>query len=78
MVRLFNGETGAMLGAIPDAQLEFLARELEEESATDQDYYIDLDTLEILERDGADPSLVALLRNAIGSQQGIEVRWEKE
>jgi len=40
MPKLYNATTGAELGEITDEQLEFLQDQLEEESAEDQDYYI--------------------------------------
>lgn len=77
MPQLFNADTGDHIGEISEAQLAFLVSEMEEESAEDQDYYIDIDMLEVLKEDGADPALVELIAKAIGGRQDISIRWEK-
>ena len=78
MIKLYVKETGKFLGTITDKQLQFLIDQLEEESADDTDYYITTATLEMLEQAGADPALVTLLRQALGENEGVEVRWERE
>jgi processive 1,2-diacylglycerol beta-glucosyltransferase len=78
MVELRDAERGTPLGTISDEQLRFLIDELEEESATDQDYYINAGTIEMLEADGADAELVGILRQALGGREGVEVRWSRE
>lgn len=75
MVQIFDSETNTLLGTITDSQLRFLSNELEEESATDQDYYLESATVDLLEQDGADAPLVALLRTALAGRDGVEVRW---
>jgi hypothetical protein len=50
--------------------LQFLIDELEEESATDQDYYIDAMTIDMLQQDGGEANLIALRRNALGAREG--------
>jgi processive 1,2-diacylglycerol beta-glucosyltransferase len=76
MIVLFDSQTGAELGAITTQQLAFLTSQLEEESAEDQDYYINLPTVDLFTRRGADPALVDLLRQALGSREEMEIRWE--
>ena len=63
MIQLHDKETGKALGSITEAQLQFLKEQLEEESARDQDYYVNADTIDTFEKNGADPGLVALLRS---------------
>ena len=77
MFNLYNNETGALLGQLSEAELATLTRNLEEESAEDQDYYIMSDTVDLLEARGADAKLVAMLRTAIGTEEGAEVRWSR-
>ena len=77
MINLFDNDTGAALGQITDAQLQFLIDQLEEESADDTDYYINQATLDMFEEQGADPALVALLRSCLGARDEMEIRWEK-
>jgi hypothetical protein len=78
MVQLYDAEQGTRLGAISERQLQFLIESLEEESTTDQDYYLTGATIDMLEEDGADAELVGLLRGALGEREGIDVRWERE
>ena len=78
MIRLFDVETDAPLGTITEAQLEFLIEELEEESSTDRDYFINTATVEMLEEDGADAALLTVLRDALADRDEMEVRWASE
>lgn len=75
MTQLFDKETGTPIGEINDAQLQFLLDQLEEESATDRDYYINQDTLAVFESGGVDSALLALLRGAMGGREEMEIRW---
>jgi hypothetical protein len=77
MIRLHDAERGTPLGSITEEQLQFLIDELEEDSSTDRDYYIDAATVDMLEADGADPALVALLRTALAGRDGMDVRWSQ-
>lgn len=77
-IRLYNKDSGTLLGEITEAQLQNLVDLLEEESATDQDYYVDADTLEIMAEEGADEALLALIRPHVGEDEGIEIEWKKE
>jgi hypothetical protein len=68
-------ETGRSLGEIGEAQLRQLFDLLEEESEADRDYWIDEATLELLAERGADPALVARLRDALAGREGFDVAW---
>lgn len=76
-IRLYNNETGEVLADITEEHLQFLQDHLEEESSTDQDYYIDQATLDLFEQAGADSTLLSILRQAIGPQEGIDIRWSR-
>jgi hypothetical protein len=78
MVQLYDAERGTRLGEITDAQLQSLMDSLEEESPTDQDYYLTAETIDMLEGDGADAGLVSLLREALAGREGMDVRWARE
>jgi hypothetical protein len=78
MAKLHDGETGAFIGTIDDAQLQFLADHLEEESPGDQDYYLDQPTLDMLEEEGAPPALLELLRKALSGREGMDIRWSHD
>jgi hypothetical protein len=77
MAKLINAESGAVIGEISDDQLEFLVEQLEEEDDADEDYYLDLETIDLLEEAGADDALIMLLRRALGSSEAIDVRWTR-
>lgn len=78
MIQLYDAERGTRLGAISEEQLRSLTDELEEESATDQDYYLTPATIDMLESDGADPELIRLLRAALAGREGMDIRWARE
>jgi processive 1,2-diacylglycerol beta-glucosyltransferase len=77
MVTLTDKETGRTVGTISDEHLQFLLDQLVEESADDQDYYINRDTLEMFEEDGADPALIDVLRRALGEREEMEIEWSR-
>jgi processive 1,2-diacylglycerol beta-glucosyltransferase len=77
MVKLFDAESGEPLGSISEDQLEYLMSELEEESTTDRDYYVDAATVDMLEEDGADPELIGVLRGILEEREGRDIRWEQ-
>lgn len=78
LIQLRDKNTNQVLGTIDDDDLRFLVDELEEESPTDQDYYFDSDTIDMLEDDGAPATLVSLLRHVLGTQDGMEITWERQ
>jgi hypothetical protein len=77
MPRLYNKQTNALMGNVTESDIDCLVDVLEEEDSKDVDYYIDLDTVDILEDNGASRELVTMLRAAIGAGEGVDVRWEK-
>jgi len=77
MIQLRDKETGAFVGTITEAQLQFLMDQLEEESTEDKDYYINQATLDLFEERGADADLLALLRQALGTREDIEIEWSQ-
>lgn len=78
MITLHNKDTGALIGELSEAQLQSLIDLLVEESAEDQDYYIDSTTLDYLAENGADEALLALLRPHVPEgEEGIEIEWRE-
>ncbi len=77
MFRLFNNDTDEEIGRITEEQLQFLIDNLEEEDIEDTDYYIDRDTLLFLEEIGCDSDLLGMLKESMGEEKGIEIRYEK-
>lgn len=78
MIQVYDKNTGVMLGTITQEQLKFLVAQLEEESTTDQDYFIDAATIEMLQTAGVDPDLLQLLQDALGDRKGMEILWEED
>ena len=77
MIQLHDKETGAWIGTITEENLRFLIDQLEEESRTDQDYYINETTIDNFEEGGADKGLISLLRGALNGRTEMEVRWSR-
>ncbi len=77
MVKLYDKASGNFLGEISEQELKFLIDRLEEESETDDDYYLDRDTLDFLKEKGMDEALTALLEGALGANDSIEIRYER-
>ncbi|MFO7633167.1 MAG: hypothetical protein R6W76_11535 [Caldilinea sp.] len=75
--RIYNNESGDLLGEVTESELNSLISLLEEESAEDRDYYITADTIDFLETKGGGAALIALLRKALGDQAGVEIRWSR-
>ncbi len=75
MIVLYDNRSGAEIGRIDRAQLDFLISYLEEESAADQDYYINQATVDLLASKGGDAHLIELLRAALGEREDMEIRW---
>jgi hypothetical protein len=77
MIDLYINDTNELVGSITEADLRVLVDALEEESEDDQDYWIDKATIDVLGDGRATEHLLNLLRKAVGSSDGVEVRWEK-
>ena len=76
-IRLIDKNSGANLGEIAHEDMKLLIDQLEEEHSRDRDYFIDANTIDILEHAGAGPRLLALLREAVGTSEGVDIRWEE-
>jgi hypothetical protein len=77
MIDLYNATTNTLIGSITQSELQTLVDRLEEESTTDRDYYIDQATIEMLGDGNATDHLLQLLRAALGSDEGVEIRWQQ-
>ena len=77
MIDLYNKQTNQLIGSVTESELELLIDTLEEESADDQDYYIDAATIEYLGDGRATEHLLQLLRAAVGTAEGVEIRWQR-
>jgi hypothetical protein len=76
MINVYDESNGQLLGTITEAQLMFLIGEMEEESTTDRDYYVNAMTVDMMEADGADKNLIAFLRKALNGREDMDIRWE--
>lgn len=77
MADLYDTGSNRHVGSISDDELQFLKDALEEESSSDDDYYIDGATIDMLEERGATAHLLGLLRTAVGASEGVDLRWEQ-
>jgi hypothetical protein len=77
MIDLFDSASDRHVGSISDGELQFLVDALEEESSSDDDYFIEGRTIELLEERGASPHLLDVLRRAVGASAGVELRWKR-
>jgi hypothetical protein len=77
MIDLYNTADNTLLGSITEADLQVLIDALEEESTEDQDYYIDAATIDLIADGKASDHLVGLLRGALGSAEGVDIRWSR-
>jgi processive 1,2-diacylglycerol beta-glucosyltransferase len=77
MIKLHDKNTQELIGEINEKQLQFLIDELVEEDSTDQDYYINRDQLDQLEKKGGDETLIQMLRDALGTKDDMDIIWTK-
>ncbi len=77
MIKLTLKDTGAFLGTIEEADLQLLVDQLEEEHEEDTDYYVCPETIDILAESGASAALLKILKEAVGSSEGVDIAWKK-
>ena len=78
MIELRDLETGQVVVSITDEQFQFMKDQLEEESEMDTDYYLNRETIDMLEGNGADPQLINLLRQALGDRNEMDLQWSRK
>lgn len=76
-VRISDKATGSSIGSVSREEFQFLVDQLEEESSTDADYFIDTATIDMLEDNGGSAMLVTMLRAAVGDSEGIDITWQQ-
>jgi hypothetical protein len=77
MIDLYDLSTNQLIGAITEADLQVLVDALEEESLDDHDYYIDAATIDVVADGRATEHLVKVLRAALGTKEGVDIRWQR-
>ncbi|HLF29302.1 MAG TPA: galactosyldiacylglycerol synthase [Anaerolineae bacterium] len=78
MITLYDSQTGAKVGRITEDQLQALMGWMEEESEDDRDYFVSAEELELMAEDGIDPTLIDVLKQALGNREEMDIRYEKE
>lgn len=76
MFELYDADSGDLVGEITHDQLDVLTSALADGVVGDREYQIDPDSLEWLETEVDDATLVELCREALGSRRECRVRWE--
>lgn len=76
MPKLYEKQSGKLLGEVTQDDVQLLIDQLEEEHRGDRDYFINTATIDLLESAGASDGLLHLLRGAVGGGEGLEVRYE--
>jgi hypothetical protein len=77
MITISMKDDGRAVGQISEQELQFLVDHFEEESSTDQDYFINGQTLDMLAQAGASAALIDLLRKALGGSDGADIVWAR-
>jgi hypothetical protein len=78
MIALYDVQSNAKVGRITEQQLQALLSWMEEESTTDRDYYLTAEDCELMEEQGIDPTLIAVLREALKSREDMDIRYQNE
>ena len=65
----------AKVGELSEEQLDVLVDNLEEEWSEDRDYYLNKAMIDMLQAKGADSALLAMLRNALGTKEDVDILW---
>jgi len=75
VIDVYKQASNELVGSITEADLKVLSDALEEEGVDDQDYYITAATIDVIADGRATEHLIGLLRKALGSSEGIDIRW---
>lgn len=75
MPTLHDRSTGAVIARLSPEQLQTLIDSMAGGAHEDANYTLSPATLQLLEEQGADAALIALLRNALGTSEGMEFHW---
>jgi len=78
MIKIYDLSNNTLVGEISEEQFQFLHEHFEEESLDDRDYYLNQVTVDALAGAGADPGLVAVLSQALGGREEMDIRWARE
>ena len=76
-IRISEKDTGYSLGEVSEEDFALLTGHMEEESSTDNDYFVESLAIAELEDQGASADFIALLRKAVGISEGIDIVWTR-
>lgn len=77
MPRLYMKQDGSLIGTVDESDLKLLIDQLEEEDESDDDYFIDGPTIDLLQENGASEGLVSMLKSAVGAGDGVDIFWKR-
>lgn len=78
MPRLYDSSNNQLLGHVSQVDIDLLVAQMEEESSTDQDYYVDNDTFLRLTDAGASAALLDAIKMALDLGGEADIRWEAD
>lgn len=78
MPTLRDKDTDRLIGHVSDEDLQVLIDQLEETSDSDTDYWIDENTVQLLEEEGGSAQLIGLLRASLSGRDGFDVEWARD
>jgi len=76
-VELVDADANRPIGRLTEEQFQQLDARLEPDAAYEDSYYVGPSTLELLEDGEVDPAVIEMLRTALGSRNGMQVRWTR-
>lgn len=78
MIHLRNDDNNTMIGAISERDLQLLVDAFQKESTIEQTYFINRAAVDLIGDAGkATEHMMSLLRTAVGSGEGVSVRWKR-
>ncbi len=79
MATLYNTDSGEEIGHISHQELEKILRILGEETdASEDEFYLDEESLDMLEDNHMKISIIEMLRHALGEEDSIQVTYEED
>ena len=76
MIKIYDKETGRLYGEVTGQELKTLSEHYPEPLTAGSRYYIDKQTIEMLESIKIDGALLTLLRGALGDRDSVEITFE--
>jgi hypothetical protein len=76
-IRIQEKDSGRFICEIGEDDLAILVDHMEEESSTDQDYFVEHTAIDAIEARGASSTFVAALREMVGRSDGVDIRWSR-